>query len=360
MTRTFTERVDGFQRRHRWAGYPLAVVYKFFDDQGNYLAALIAYYAFVSLFPLLYLSSTVLGYVLSGDVQLQQQLIDSALGQFPVIGDQLQHPDRMTGGFIPVSIGVLGSLYGASGVAQATQHAMNTAWGVPRNDRPNPLAARGRSLLLIATVGLAVLGITGLSIFSRYADSFGIRGPGVGTLLTLVTVALISWVFSLVFRLACTRKLTLRNVLPGAVAAAVAWQLLQVFGATFVERVIARASAVNGVFALVLGLIAFLYIAALVVVMCVEANVVRVDHLYPRALLTPFTDNVDLTAGDRRVYTSRAEATRHKGFEDVTVTFQQPAAVQRPARTQRPAKRATPESDERSQPRQGPRSDQQG
>ncbi|WP_206518054.1 YihY/virulence factor BrkB family protein [Rhodococcus sp. X156] len=342
MKGTFTERVDGFQRRHRWAGYPLAVVYKFFDDQGNYLAALIAYYAFVSLFPLLYLSSTVLGYVLSDDVQLQQQLIDSAVGQFPVIGDQLQHPDRMTGGFVPVSIGVLGSLYGASGVAQATQHAMNTAWGVPRNNRPNPFAARGRSVLLIATVGLAVLGITALSIFARYADGFGIRGPGVGTLLMLTTVVLNSWIFSLTFRLASTRKLTLRNVLPGAVAAAVAWQLLQVFGATFVQRVIARASAINGVFALVLGLIAFLYIAALVVVLCAEANVVRVDHLYPRALLTPFTDNVDLTAGDRRVYTTRAEATRHKGFEDVTVTFQQPPTRSEPKTGEKPQQRPGP------------------
>ncbi len=318
---TVTERLDAFQQRHPWAGYPLAVVYKFFDDQGNYLAALIAYYAFVSLFPLLFLLSTVLGYVLAGDTQLQERVLDSALGQFPVIGEQLKHPERMGGGPTGIVIGVLGSVYGASGVAQAFQHAMNTAWGVPRNNRPNPFAARARSLLLIGTVGLAVLGITALSIAGNYAHALGISGPGVGTLFTLGTVALNAATFAVAFRLACTRELSLRDVAPGAIGAAVIWQLLQMFGATFVGRVVARASAINGVFALVLGLLAFLYLAAIAVVFCVEANVVRVDTLHPRALLTPFTDNVELTPGDRQVYSTQAQAQRSKGFEEVDVSF---------------------------------------
>jgi hypothetical protein len=86
--------------------------------------------------------------------------------------------------------------------------------------------------------------------------------------------------------------------------------------------VVKNASATNGVFALVLGMLAFLYITAIVVVLCVEINVVRVDHLYPRALLTPFTDNVELTHADRRSYADQAEAQRSKGFEDIDVTFE--------------------------------------
>lgn len=316
-----TERLDAFQRRHTWAGYPLAIVYKFFDDQGNYLAALITYYALVSLFPLLFLLTTVLGYVLAGNPQLQQQVLNSALGQFPGIGDQLQHPERMGGGPVALTIGVLGSLYGASGVAQAIQHAMNSAWGVPRNSRPNPFAARGRSFLLIGTVGLAVLGITVLSILGGYAGAFGITGPGLSTLFIVGTVALNTATFTVAFRLACSRPLTVRDVAPGAAAAAVIWQLLQMFGASLVGRVVDRASAINGVFAIVLGLIAFLYFASIAIVFCVESNVVRVDRLHPRALLTPFTDNVELTAGDRRAYTHAAKAQRNKGFENVSVTF---------------------------------------
>src|SRR3954467_1021224 len=81
---------DGFQRRHRWAGFPLAVGYKYADDQGGFLAALITYYGFLSLFPGLLLLVTILGYALSGDAGLQQRVLDSALANFPVVGSQLQ------------------------------------------------------------------------------------------------------------------------------------------------------------------------------------------------------------------------------------------------------------------------------
>ena len=93
-----TTQVDGFQRRHPGAGYPIAVLYKYVDDTGGHLAALLTYYGFVSLFPLLLLASTVLGFVLSGDPHAQQAVLDSALSQFPVIGQQLQNPTRLGGG----------------------------------------------------------------------------------------------------------------------------------------------------------------------------------------------------------------------------------------------------------------------
>src|ERR1700759_5162532 len=125
-------RVDRFQRDHAWTGFPLAVFYKFFDDQGNYLAALVTYYALVSLFPLLLLASTVLGYLLSGNPGLQHHILNSALSEFPVVGTQLQDPSRLGGGVGGLIIGVLGALYGGLGVAQALQYAMNTVWHVPR------------------------------------------------------------------------------------------------------------------------------------------------------------------------------------------------------------------------------------
>jgi YihY family inner membrane protein len=314
--------LDRLQRRHPAAGFPIAVVYKYVDDSGPYLAALITYYAFVSLFPLLLLSSTILGHVLAGNPQLQQRLIESALSQFPVVGDQLGRPRGLSGGTLGVVIGVLGALYGGLGVAQAVQHAMNTAWAVPRNDRPNPFLARGRSLLLLATAGLAVIGTTTLSTLG--AHDVGSLGAVVRGLALTASVLVNACVFVFAFRLGAARHLTVRQVLPGAVTAAVLWQLLQTFGVTYVSHVIGTASAVNGVFALVLGLLAFLYLAAVVTVLCVEINVVRVDRLHPRALLTPFTDAVDLTPGDRRSYTGQAKAERQKGFETVHVTFDPP------------------------------------
>ena len=319
---SITERLDDLQRRHPAAGFPLAVLYKYFDDQGGSLAALIAYYAFLSLFPLLLLLSTILGIVLVGHPGLQDQVLHSALSQFPVIGDQLGQPKRVGGGVIGLVVGSLGALYGGLGVAQALQNAMNTAWVVPRNSRPNPVKARGRSLLLLATVGAALIGTTVLSALG--GSSVGTFGAGLKVLVLVASVAVNAAAFTLAFRTATTRELSVRDVAPGAIAAAIVWQLLQSVGIVYVGHVVKGASATNGVFAVVLGLLAFLYITATVVVLCAEINAVRVDRLHPRALLTPFTDNVDLTPGDRRAYATQAEAQRSKGFENVDVTFDAP------------------------------------
>jgi uncharacterized BrkB/YihY/UPF0761 family membrane protein len=117
------------------------------------------------------------------------------------------------------------------------------------------------------------------------------------------------------------RHLGWKQVLPGALAAAVIWQLLQWFGAGYVSHTVKTASATNSVFALVLGLLAFLFLVSVSLVMCAEINVVKVDRLHPRALLTPFTDHVDLTPADRKTYARKAKAERVKGFQRVSVRF---------------------------------------
>jgi len=316
-----TSRVDAFQQRHPAAAFPLAVVYKYFDDFGPYLAALLTYYAFVSLFPLLLLLSTILGYALRDDPGLQHEILRSALGQFPVIGDQLHDPARLGGGAAGLTIGIIGAIYGSLGIAQAVQYAMNTAWSVPRNNRPNPFTARGRSLLLVGIAGLALLGTTAMSAIG--ASNVGEVDSLVRVLALMASVLVNAGVFVLAFRLATTRAVSFKDVAPGALTAAVAWQALQLFGVPYVTAVIRNASATNGVFALVLGLLAFLYLTAVAVVLSVEINVVRVDHLYPRALLTPFTDDVRLTRGDRRAYRKQAKAQRAKGFQEIDVRFNQ-------------------------------------
>jgi membrane protein len=319
---SLNQRLDGFQRRHRWAGFPLAVVYKFFDDQGSYLAALITYYGFLSLFPLLLLLSTGLGLILQGSPHLQEQVLHSTLSQFPVIGTQLQEPKGLRGSVVAVVLGCLTALYGALGVAQAFQHAMNTAWAVPRNRRPNPIAARLRSLLLLGTAGLAVLGTTVLSALGSSAHAFGASlSIWFAVVATLLSVTVNAAIFMLAFRISTVHKLSWREAAPGALTAAVLWQVLQSVGTAYVGHVVKNASATNGVFALVIGLIAWMFLASAAVVLCVEINVVRAKRLYPRALLTPFTDNVDLTHGDQQTYADSAVAQRTKEFESVDVSF---------------------------------------
>ena len=322
---TAVSRVDAFQRRHPVVGFPLAVAYKFFDDQGVYLAALVTYYGFLSLFPLLLLLASVLGFVLDDDPDLQDRILDSTLSQFPVIGEQLRDPQGLQGNGAAAVIGAIVAIYGALGVAQALQNAMNVAWAVPRHRRPNPITARGRSLLLVATAGLAVLATTTLSAFA------GAVGAGDGAMssptslaVTAGAVVVDAMIFAAVFRIATATRISFGAVVPGALFASIVWQLLQVFGTAYVDGVVRDAGLAYGVFAIVLGLLAWIFLAALGVIVGVEINVVRTKRLYPRALLTPFTDNVELTSADRRSYTDAAVAQRHKGFEQVVVSFDTP------------------------------------
>jgi membrane protein len=319
---SLTARLDAFQRRHSLVGFPIGVIYKFADDHGLYLAAIITYYAFVSLFPLLFLLTAILGFVLHGNEHLQQQILHSTLSRFPVIGEQLGDPKGLTGNAAGITFSVIVSIYGALGIAQAAQYAMNVAWAVPRNERPNPFKARGRSLLLIGTVGLGIATTTGLSALSSSAEAFGAQiGGGLKTLITITSVVLNAAIFVLAFRVACARDVGYRDIAPGALLASLLWQALQLLGTAYVGHVVKNASATNGVFALVLGLLAWMYLAALLVVVCIELNVVRAQRLYPRALLTPFTDDVDLTPADERAYASQATAQRAKGFQRVEVHF---------------------------------------
>lgn len=310
--------VDGFQRRHPKAGFPLAVIYKYVDDQGGYLAALITYYAFVSLLPMLLLFTTILGWLLQNNEALKEQILDTAFEQIPVIGGQLQDPSGLTGGTTTVVVGLVGATYGALGVAVATQNAMNTIWGVPRNSRPNPIAVRLRGAALMVSIGLALILLVGINIgAARLGDGWQTVSPYVGVLLGTV-------VFVVLFRHGTARAVRVLDVLPGAVLAALGWQALQVFGSFYVTRVVARSHDVNGVFAVVLGLIAFLYLAAVMIVVCMEIDAVRVDRLYPRALLTEFTDDVRLLSGDVAAYTRYPQMQRLKGFQTIDVAFHNP------------------------------------
>lgn len=169
-------RIDDFQRRHRRLGIPLAVVYKFVDDQGMYLAALLAYYGFLSLFPLLLLLVSTLAVLLENDPALRQQVLDSALRNFPVLGDQLrENVQSFQANGLALAIGVIGSIYGALGVAQAAQHALNKIWAVPRYARPNPALARLKGLVFMAVLATGLIATTALSAAASATQVFGVH-----------------------------------------------------------------------------------------------------------------------------------------------------------------------------------------
>ena len=334
-----TRRFDAFQRRHRWAGLPIAVVYKFVDDQGAYLAALLTYYGFLSLFPLLLLGVTVLGYVLHDDPAAQQAVLSSALRNVPVIGDQIRdNVHEFSGSTAGLVVGVVVAVYGALGVTQAAQHALDEVWAVPRAERPSIWAAYGRGALVVLLVGIGMVTTAGLSALATAAgETTGLGGLGRGAA-TVAGVVVNIGLFLMAYHLLPARRSRVRDHWIGAVTAGVTWQVLLTVGTWLVGTRLQGASASYGLFGIVLGLLGFLYLAALVTLLCAEVNVVRARRLWPRSLLTPFTDNVELTHADQRSYRDLAAMQKVKGFEDIDVRFH-PQREDSDPQDERPASR---------------------
>ena len=308
--------LDRLQQRSPRLSFPAAVIKKFGDDQAGQLAALIAYYGFVSLFPLLLVLVTVLGFVLEGSPKTQASVLHSALGQFPIIGNQLQsNVHSLKGSGIGLAIGLLGSLLAGLGITGATQNAFNQVWYVPHKHRPNFLIARLRGLGLLAVLGILVIVST---VAAGFVTAGGQSAPAlVGGVLVAFIVNLL--LFFTAFRLLTAEDVETRDLLPGVIVAAVLWTLLQHVGGYYVDHVVRHAKETSGLFAFVLGLLAWLYLGAQVTLLAAEINVVRARHLWPRSF---FSD--PLLDADKRALTSSAETEERVQEENVEVNFDGP------------------------------------
>jgi len=304
--------VDRAQRRVPALAYPAAVIVKFVEDGAARLAALIAYYAFVSLFPLTLVFVTVIGFLLPGNPALQQDVVHGALARIPVVGDQLRL-HGITGHWWVLVLSLVVTLWGARGVATALQHALNSVWNVPMNERPTFFAELGRGFALLGTLGVSVL-LTGfLSGVGGWTDSTPLS---VAAFVVSVLLSVAGYV--LAFRLALARRVATRDLVRGAVAAALVWQGMLAVGRLLVSHAVGHAQSLYGAFGLVLGLLAWLHVLAGLTLFAAEWDVVRARRLWPRALLVPPT-----TDADREAFTAYAVTQRRLSPADqqVQVTF---------------------------------------
>ncbi len=309
--------LDRFQQRRRLTAFPVAVVKKFGDDRGSHLAALITYYGFLAVFPLLLVFVTVLGFVLEGDEELRRDLIDSALAEFPVIGTQLrQNVQAISGQGLGFVIGLVALIWGALGVAHSAQHAMAEVWNIPVRARPGFLPRIARSLLLLATLAAGVIGTTVLTAATA-ALTDGALAVVAGV---LVALALNLPLYLGGIRILTAGEIATRDLLPGAVLGGVAWTALQYLGGWLVTRQLQHTSELYGFFAIVLGLMFWIYLGAQILVYASEVNVVRARHLWPRSLQPP------LTTADERTLTALAKTEERRPEQHVDVTFDEPEA----------------------------------
>jgi membrane protein len=257
---------------------------------------------------------TVLGFVLQGSPGDQESVLHSTLSQFPVIGDQLQHNvHSLKGSGIALAIGLVGSLLGGLGITGAAQNAFNQVWHVPRKDRPNFLSSRLRGLWLIAVLGL-------LSIVSTVVAGAVTAQTPPGALATigavLLALAANLLLFFAAFRLLTVADVPTRDLLPGVIVGSVLWQILQHVGGYYVAHVVRHAQETSGLFAFVLGLLAWLYLGSQVMLLAAEINVVHARALWPRSFFGP-----PLLDADKRALISSAEVEERVCEENVEVSF---------------------------------------
>jgi membrane protein len=301
---------DRYQQRHPAWAVPMAVIRKFGNDQAGSLAALLAYYAFFSIFPLLLVFSTILGFVLQENSKFYEDISTSVLGHFP--GLQLQtHP--LTGSVTALVLGLLTSLWGGLGVTVAAQNAFARIWAVPFKDRPDFFRSRLRGLLLLMVLGILFVASAVLTALVTVTLS--------GTLLKIggyaITLVVNFGLYVAAFRFLTASTIPTRSLWLGAGVAAVFLEILQLVGGIYVKHVVTRASETYGTFATVIGLLVWLHIIAQLTMYAAEINTVVVRRLWPRSLLGP-----PESAADRETLTALAKVEERHDNESVEVRFE--------------------------------------
>jgi YihY family inner membrane protein len=288
----------------------MAVAKKFGDDQAGSLAALVAYYAFFSLFPLLLVFTTILGFVLQGNPGAEKSVENSVLGQFPVIGDQIK-VHALTGRASALVIGLLTALWAGLGVTQASQNAFDRVWAVPRGDRPGFLRARLRGLLLLVCLGALFVASTALSGLVTGLGGAAVRVGGI-----VVSLLANFWLFLAAFRFLTSARIPIRSMWIGAAVAALSWLILQLGGGFYINHVYRHASSTYSQFALVIALLIWLHLGAQLTLYAAEINVVVTRKLWPRSLIGP-----PKVPADKKTLRDLAKVEERHEIEQVDVRF---------------------------------------
>ncbi|MCL2419368.1 MAG: YihY/virulence factor BrkB family protein [Conexibacteraceae bacterium] len=271
--------VDRYQQEHKPLAVLVATIKKAGDDQISTHATAIAFYAFFSVFPLLLVFLTILGYVLAGDHSLMHSVEDSVLGRFPVIGDTLRH-NKLQGSASALIIGIVLSLWSGLSVTSGTQTAFDAVWHTPKREQENFLKAKLRGVVLLAVLGVMFIIASGAS----GAVSAGVGGLPLFIAGVVISVVLNIGLFLATFRLLGSKDQELRQLVPGAIVAAIVWTILQIVAGAYIGH-FKNSNSAYGTFAVVLGLLAWLRLGAQNMVYSAELNSVLAEKKWPRKLM---------------------------------------------------------------------------
>lgn len=309
------DRLDSYQQRHPALGVPIAVARKFIDDESINLAAVIAFWAFFSIFPLLLLFVTLLGYVLPPN--LQGDVLRSAARFFPLLStDSIVH---LSGQWWTLVVGILSALWSGSFVVIAIQSAFDSVWEIPHAQRPRIGAQIKRGVF---TLGAIALGLVISTMISSYVTGAA-TGTSLGMLARptgyLIAIVLDVGLFVVAFRLLTDRDVSTRDVLPGALLSGIVFWLLQQLSSLIIFQYLHNAERIYGNFATVITMLSWFYLQSVVTLVGAQLNVVLKERLHPRRLVT-----APVTEADHRAYDAYAKERTYHHDQQVHTEFQQP------------------------------------
>ena len=306
--------IDHAQQGHSVPAVAFAVVKKYGDDSAGSLASLLAFSAFVTLFPLLLLLVTILGLVLSADPHLRGDILRSTFSQFPLMGSELQanvhalHRNSLIGLIVAVVL----LFYGSFGLGGDGIYTMEQIWNLPGVERVNFLKRTGRSAEFILLLGAGLIVSTFLSGVATNTASRPFLVDAGAVVLSLVVSC---GQFILAYRVLTPKVIKTKSLVIGASVAGLGWTILQALGTYLVGHQL-KNSAVYGVFAFVLGLVFWISLVTRLVTYTSEFNVVLSRRLWPRSMVQP-----PLTRADREVLAAQVEQNRRRLEEQVSVSF---------------------------------------
>jgi YihY family inner membrane protein len=318
---TMMRRVDAAQQRFGPVALIVGVMKKFGDDNAGVLVSNLAFSAFLCVFPLLLLLVTVLNIVLAHDPGTRASLLHSTLHEFPVIGNQLgsQIHGLQRSSVIGLIVGVLGLLWGTTGLAQSGLFSMSQVWNLPGPDRPNFVTRLGRSFAFLAVLGSGLIVTTGLAGFG----TFGRHNIALGVLSEVLAIVVNIATYFGAYRVLTPKVVESRRLVAGAILGGVAWTILQAVGGYLIGHDLKNDSTTYGTFGVVLGLVAWIYLGSQITIYAAELNTVLAHHLWPRGLVQP-----PLTHADQRSLALQATQNQRRPEEEIAVDFAAPAMSQ--------------------------------
>jgi len=301
------ERVDSYQQSHRRPGIAFAMLKKYSEDQSSNMAAMIAFWAFFSIFPLMLALVTILGYVLPAGTRMT--VLQHVASYIPLLDPSTLH--GLTGSWWPILVGLLTALWSGMSVTKTTEQAFNSVWEIKMVDRPGFADKLKHSLLALGTIGVALVISVIISGFATGTSS-GVNLGWWGRLIGYaISIALDVGIFIAAFRLLTAKDVGIRDVLPGAILSGLVFWILQEVSSFIISNRLQSAQSTYGNFATVIVMLWWFYLQSQVTLLGAQLNVVLKERLHPRSL----AGKPETEADHRALEAYAEEATYHESEE---------------------------------------------